>query len=76
VVPGIYILYSLADKDPNAPSYFNRLINKYTESQDILAAQNDLHSQMMEQAGTDRVLFLNTKPQEHVEMKFPEYVSP
>ena len=29
---------------------------------------------MIEQAGEDRVLFLNTKPQEHVEMKFPEYV--
>ena len=29
---------------------------------------------MAEQAGEDRVLFLNTRPQEHVEMKFPEYV--
>jgi hypothetical protein len=29
---------------------------------------------MIEQAGEDRVLFLKTRPQEHVEMKFPEYV--
>jgi hypothetical protein len=31
---------------------------------------------MIEQAGEDRVLFLNTRPQEYVEMKFPEYVIP
>lgn len=30
---------------------------------------------MMEQAGSDRVLFMNTKPQEFVDMKFPEYVA-
>jgi hypothetical protein len=29
---------------------------------------------MIEQAGEDRVLFLNTRPQEYVDMKFPEYV--
>jgi hypothetical protein len=29
---------------------------------------------MIEQAGDDRVLFMNTKPQEYIDMKFPEYV--
>jgi hypothetical protein len=41
---------------------------------DKWTSQNDLHIRMIEQAGEDRVLFLNTRPQEHVEMKFPEYV--
>jgi hypothetical protein len=31
---------------------------------------------MIEQAGDDRVLFMNTKPQEYIDMKFPEYVLP
>lgn len=30
--------------------------------------------QMVEQAGGDRILFRNSKPQEYVQMKFPEYV--
>ena len=29
-----------------------------------------------EQAGEDRVLFMNARPQEHVEMRFPECVLP
>jgi hypothetical protein len=42
---------------------------------DKWTAQNDLHTRMIEQAGEDRVLFMNTRPQPHVEMKFPEYVA-
>lgn len=69
-------LYSLSrtDGDDSKP-YFTRLIADATTGlHDKWTAQNDLHVRMIEQAGEDRVLFLNTKPQEHVEMKFPEYV--
>ncbi len=44
------------------------------EAQDELAERNDRHVRMVEQAGRDRVLFFNTKPDEHIEMNFPEYV--
>ena len=60
--------------DPNAPPFFTRMINKYTEVQDRWAKSNDLHVQLVERAGSDRVLFVNTKPQEFVDMRFPEYV--
>ena len=60
--------------DPNAPPFFTRMIDKYTEVQDRWAKSNDMHVQLVERAGSDRVLFVNTKPQEYVSMKFPEYV--
>jgi hypothetical protein len=50
------------------------MIDGYTEVSAKWAKRNDLHVRMIEQAGEDRVLFMNTKPHEHVEMKFPEYV--
>lgn len=51
------------------------MIDAYTESSEKWAKRNDLHVRMVEQAGEDRVLFLNAKPHDHVDMKFPEYVS-
>lgn len=60
----------------NTTPFFTRMIDKYTESQEKLAVRNDLHVRMVEQAGDDRILFNKTKPQEYVDMKFPEYVSP
>jgi hypothetical protein len=50
------------------------MIDGYTEATEKLSKKSDLHVRMIEQAGEDRVLFMNTKPHEHVEMKFPEYV--
>lgn len=50
------------------------MINGYTETAEKWSKRNDLHVRMIEQAGEDRVLFMNTKPHEHVDMKFPEYV--
>jgi hypothetical protein len=51
------------------------MINGYTETSERWARRNDLHVRMVEQAGEDRVLFQNTKPHDHVDMKFPEYVA-
>ena len=50
------------------------MIDGYTETSEKWAKRNDLHVRLMEQAGEDRVLFHNTRPQEHVNMRFPEYV--
>ena len=71
---GIALYYaSRADAEGSQP-FFTRMINGYTEKQDRWAKSNDLHVRMIEQAGEDRVLFMNTRPQEHIDMKFPEYV--
>ncbi|PSN63340.1 hypothetical protein BS50DRAFT_624094 [Corynespora cassiicola Philippines] len=74
--PAGWALYAIsrADDQDKRP-FFNRIIDKYTESQQKLADKNDLHVRMMEQAGDDRVLFMNSKPQEHVPMKFPEIMN-
>ncbi|KAF5844270.1 hypothetical protein GGP41_002792 [Bipolaris sorokiniana] len=77
VIPAGLALYSISrtDGDDSKP-YFTRLISDATTGlHDKWTAQNDLHVRMIEQAGEDRVLFLNTKPQEHVEMKFPEIMN-
>lgn len=74
-IPASWLIYVAAQSsDPNAPPLFTRLIDKYTEAQDRWAARNDLHVQMLEQAGADRALFNGTKPHDYVNMKFPEYV--
>jgi hypothetical protein len=74
-IPVGWALYWVSrSDDPNAPPFFTRMIDKYTEVQERWAKSNDLHVQMVERAGSDRVLFVNTKPQEYVNMKFPEYV--
>ena len=49
-------------------------MDKYAEAEEKRAKRNDLHVRMIEQAGEDRVLFMNAKPQEYVDMRFPECV--
>lgn len=48
--------------------------NKYASS---WAHRNNTHTDMIEQAAADRVLFLNEASQSvrHVDLRFPEYVS-
>ena len=50
-------------------------MGKYAEAEEKRQKRNDIHVRMIEQAGEDRVLFMNAKPQEYVDMRFPEYVS-
>ncbi len=63
------------DSDQERP-FLTRLMDKYAEAEQKRTKQNDLHVRMLEQAGEDRVLFMNAKPQEYVDMRFPEYVRP
>jgi hypothetical protein len=61
------------DKEP----YFTRLItNTYNKYASTWADRNNIHTEMIEQAAADRVLFLNEASQSvrHVDLRFPEYV--
>lgn len=63
------------DKEP----YFTRLITStYNKYANTWADRNNTHTEMIEQAAADRVLFLNEASQavRHVDLRFPEYVSP
>ncbi|KAH7123728.1 hypothetical protein B0J11DRAFT_506783 [Dendryphion nanum] len=75
VFPLGYGLYAISRQDPNSPSFLTRIIHQYTEKQDELAAYNDVHVRLQEQAGSDRVLFQHSHSQEHVPVKFPELLT-
>jgi hypothetical protein len=74
-VPAAWALYFVSrNSSDDSQPFFTRMIDGYTETAEKWSKRNDLHVRMIEQAGEDRVLFMNTKPHEHVQMKFPEYV--
>ncbi|KAH7061654.1 hypothetical protein BKA63DRAFT_527924 [Paraphoma chrysanthemicola] len=75
-IPAAWALYFVSrDSSDNAQPVLTRVINGYTETTEKWSKRNDLHVRMIEQAGEDRVLFMNTRPQEHVDMKFPEIMN-
>jgi hypothetical protein len=74
-IPAAWAVYFVSrNSSDNTQPFFTRMIDAYTERTDKWAKSNDLHVRMIEQAGEDRVLFMNTRPQDHVNMRFPEYV--
>jgi hypothetical protein len=73
----MFAVYFISRKNSDdSEPFITRMINGYTESSEKWSKRNDLHVRMIEQAGEDRVLFMNTTPHDHVNMKFPEYVGP
>lgn len=70
---GVYLVSQNSDQDR---PFLTRVMDKYAEVEEKRTKRNDLHVRMIEQAGEDRVLFMNAKPQEYVDMRFPEYVQP
>lgn len=78
VIPVGIAVYALSRPDgENNEPYITRMISNATAGlHEKWTSQNDHHVRMIEQAGEDRVLFANTRPQEYVDMKFPEYVYP
>jgi predicted double-glycine peptidase len=57
--------------------YLTRLItNTYNKYANTWAERNNTHTDMIEQAAADRVLFLNeaSNAVRHVDLRFPEYV--
>ncbi|KAJ4287191.1 hypothetical protein N0V90_012589 [Kalmusia sp. IMI 367209] len=76
LIPALSGLYLISrSDDPNAPPLFTRLIDRYTDASQKWAERNDLHVRMIEQAGTDRVLFVKSKGSQHVDMRFPEIMN-
>lgn len=67
-------LYLVSKNSDSERPFLTRLMDKYAEAEEKRTKRNDLHVRMIEQAGEDRVLFMNAKPQEYVDMRFPEYV--
>lgn len=70
-------IYKLTSEGTNEQPYFTRLIrDTYAEYAIKWARRNDLHTQAMQQAAADRVLFLNEPNQQvrTVDLRFPEYV--
>lgn len=64
------------DGEENKTPLLTRLIDKYTEKQEENMRINAAHMDMMEQAGRDRALFMNSSAPIYVDMRFPEYVGP
>ena len=54
------------------------IANKYAQYKEQFTQRNDMHTQMIEQAASDRVLFLNesNRSNRYVDLRFPEYVAP
>ena len=74
-LPASFAVYKFTQQSEDP--YFTRLIrDTYDEYKTKWAQRNDLHTQAMEQAAADRVLFLNESAQspKYVDIRFPEYV--
>lgn len=68
-------LYAVSRNNADSDQPFlTRMMSKYAEAEEKRTRRNDIHVRMIEQAGEDRVLFANSRPQEYVDMRFPEYV--
>lgn len=67
-------LYLVSQNSDSERPLLTRMMDKYAEAEEKRQKRNDIHVRMIEQAGEDRVLFMNAKPLEHVDMRFPEYV--
>lgn len=73
-IPAGLGLYAISKNSESDRPILTRLMDKYAEAEEKRTKRNDIHVRMIEQAGEDRVLFMNAKPQEYVDMRFPEYV--
>ncbi|GAB1744134.1 hypothetical protein NU219Hw_g1291t1 [Hortaea werneckii] len=78
-LPASFALYKLTRQSTEDQPFFTRYIrDTYDQYKDKWARRNDMHTQMVEAAAGDRVLFLNESAQANrrVELRFPEYVYP
>jgi len=70
-VVGVLAVYKFtAGVDGDSP--LTRLINKYSDDQELWLGRNDRRTVMLEQAGRDRALFQHTKKSGLVPVKFIE----
>ena len=72
-----FAIYKFTRQGTDEQPYFTRVIrDTYNGYATKWAQRNDLHTQAIERAAADRVLFLNETSQSvrHVDIRFPEYV--
>ncbi|GIZ40135.1 hypothetical protein CKM354_000348700 [Cercospora kikuchii] len=77
-LPVSLALYKLTAQSSSEQPYFTRLIrDTYADYAVKWAQRNDLHTQAMQQAASDRALFLNEPNQQArtVDLKYPEIVN-
>lgn len=58
------------------PTSITKLISKYSEIKEDVVMRNNSHTVAMEQAALDRNIFNNNAGPNHIDLRFPEYVSP
>ncbi|KAF2498303.1 NADH-ubiquinone oxidoreductase-like protein, partial [Lophium mytilinum] len=66
---GLY--YASRSSDDDRPLLY-RYIDSYSEYKTLWAERNDIHTKALERAGADRNLFIHSKGQQTVDLKFPE----
>ncbi|TKA63597.1 hypothetical protein B0A49_04671 [Cryomyces minteri] len=72
LLPLSFALYKFSRMNTDEQPAFTRWINSYSNWKEKWTDRNDLHTRMIEQAGADRNLFLNTVGSGKVNLKFPE----
>ncbi|KAF2750760.1 hypothetical protein M011DRAFT_437219 [Sporormia fimetaria CBS 119925] len=71
-----YLLYKLSQSTQKNPSdVLSRLIKNYMEKEEDIRRSNALHTQLMEQAAKDRVLFYSSPTQVIPQLRFPEIMN-
>ena len=76
-IPLSIFFYSISrPNEDGKPTGIAGLIQKYTDLSETWQERNANRTAMIEQAAHDRHLLYNAPRNKHIELKFPEYVSP
>ncbi len=76
-IPLSIFFYSISRPgEDGKPTGISSLIGKYTEMSETWSERNALRTAAYEQAAHDKHLLYNAPRNKHIELKFPEYVSP
>lgn len=75
MIPAFYIVYSMSrsNADGKEPA-FTRYLRSFETWQKDYAARNATHTAMLDQAAHDKILFYQSKPNSHYNLKYTEYV--
>ncbi|KAF2806662.1 uncharacterized protein BDZ99DRAFT_500758 [Mytilinidion resinicola] len=71
-IPALLGLYYVSRSSDGDRPFLYRYIDSYSEYKAFWAEQNDIHVKALERAGADRNLFIHSKGQQTVDLKFPD----
>ncbi|OCL10644.1 hypothetical protein AOQ84DRAFT_387355 [Glonium stellatum] len=74
-IPAAYALYKFSRMNTDEKPWFTRLIESYSDLKATWAERNDLHTRAIELAASDRNLFVNSAPNYHAELRFPDMMN-